>query len=92
MKWISVKDRLPEVPKPYSNIKVLVCNYRAMKDSTREYNTDTAYYYWEDKRFRGGMLVNHMITHWIYLPELPANDDSTFPPLRPEPPKPELIS
>lgn len=59
MKWISVKDRLPE--KGY----VFCCNNWSLP-FVGNYNT------WDDKLWRsGGEIIN--VTHWMPLPESPEN-------------------
>ena len=64
--WISVKDRLPEVPEGYERIQVIVrCCY----------GVDTAWVQRDTKKFYdiAGWLRSEVIgvTHWMPMPEPP---------------------
>ena len=62
-KWISVKDRLPENPKP-----VLVYRHRIKKFMFAEY-LDGALY------SGGSILARNAITYWMSLPEPPVKGE-----------------
>ena len=67
--WISVKDRLPEVPEGYERIQVIVrCCY----------GVDTAWVQRDTKKFYdiAGWLRSEVIgvTHWMPMPEPPKEE------------------
>ena len=68
MKWISVKDRLPEIGKD-----VLICdiNHLGVPIAVGKYSPDPNWSDWEtDADFWQG-TGDLEVTHWMPLPELP---------------------
>ena len=64
--WISVKNRLPEIIKPYGHTaSVLV---------TDGENMGIDMYFKADGWYEQGMYKSNPITHWMPLPELPKAD------------------
>jgi len=67
MKWISVKDRLPEL-------------YDIVIIATKKYVSSGTYHdtYWYDRGYDCSLSENNPVTHWMLLPEPPkkmVNDE-----------------
>ncbi len=87
MKWISVNDRLPEIPKGKHGVSVIVAEYDQVfaegKSFERGYLIHEAIY---DGRFKEFIYPDHLqyiglrelsdpVTHWMPLPDPPNEGD-----------------
>ncbi|BDF66571.1 hypothetical protein CE91St43_05430 [Oscillospiraceae bacterium] len=74
-KWISVKDRLPEIPKDKADEGYVQMQVLVWCDKGRE----CAWYQQDDKSFfdRPGWFGEELrsVTHWMPLPEPPKEEN-----------------
>lgn len=79
--WISVNDRLPEPETPvlaivngYDGILTVERRWETCNPYIEGYFEDFLYWDWVDN---DGQDLEGLITHWMPLPEAPADDENT---------------
>jgi len=82
MDWISVKDKLPDVPKNHKCVNVIVAVYDGLGSNDEGYgNMVIDMSYFKDLGFMEYMfgqwdpvLAFDEVTHWMYYPEAPKRN------------------